>query len=324
MIAVDENSGSVINGYVTALSPVVHNEIFDLGYTKVKGAANKQRMMTYALHDEDGNAINALVPVVSGNSIRGIARRLLFDFSFAALETTIGELIPSNEEAKRITYFFRNGGLTPKGFSPVPAKIGTYAKIRTIPWLGLLGGVYLGHQFGGSLSTSILMPVTRETLPLCSDTVKKEMEGKSLPPLSDLQSLHSIRYTRRADEDNEDENRDDTAEKDPEAMIFGTEYIPAGTVFDFTASIDSDDEGVVAAFFAALALLSRHGKIGGMNGRGHGYVKFQLGIDEAQCLERYEDYLVKHKDDIIANIRSIPTLLESVKKEKKEPKKGKR
>ena len=316
----------IIKGTVFALSPIVHNEILSMDATKAagKGNAKPQRKMSFIL--KDGNEEKKLeVPVVSGNSIRGIGRRLLVDFSFDTLDTSLEELFDKVEDQKRVAFFFRNGGLTPKGMSISPAAVGAYEKIHCIPFLGLLGSVYMGHHFEGSMCVGTLLPIIKETKEFIND--KDVINDEPIPTLDQITADDNIvRYTRRASDnvvvENEDENKDNK-EKDKEAMIYATAVIPAGTKFYSYNTCHTDNEGVLLAFQAFFALLSNYGYIGGMSGRGHGQCKFDYSLDVNEAISKYQEYLLQNKEEIIEAIKMIPSTFTATKKDKKKDKKGK-
>jgi len=295
-------------GYV--LAPIVHNEVMPYGYEYSKGAARKQRTMPLMI-ERDGRVVRTQVPVVSGNAVRGLGRRLLIDHSFAELELNMQNLLGNKEEARRMTYFFRNGGLTPRDVAVEKVPVGTYESIQSrIPFLLALGGVYQGHHFEGHVKIGIQILLTVETYPLYKNILSAEhrkiVEEKPLPSLNDLYA--EMRYTRRAGEDQGEGT---------ELMIYGTEVIPAGTYLGSWASVVTPYESAVKTFRAMFWLLAEYGYVGGMSGRGHGKVLFSFrytdenGEQELQP-EDYQDYLHylhSHAGEIKEAIRSIPGLL---------------
>ena len=295
-------------GYV--LTPIVHNEVLPYGYESGKGAAKKQRTMPVII-EHGGRVVRWQIPVVSGNAIRGLGRRLLIDRSFKELALNMQDLLGNKEEARRMLFFFRNGGLTPRDVTVEKIQAGTYEWIQSsIPFLHALGGIYQGHHFEGHVKVGIQVPMTVETYALYKNILSPEhrkiLEAKQLPALNDL--LAEMRYTRRAGEEQGE---------DAEAMIYGTEVIPAGTYLGSWASIITPDESAVKAFRAMFWLLAEHGCVGGMSGRGHGKIVFLFRYaDEnterelqAEDYQDYLDYLRHHAGEIKEAIKSIPKLL---------------
>jgi hypothetical protein len=307
-----------------SLSPIVHGEVMDINYEKnrIPGAANKQRTMPIMLLSKEDQITLEKVPVVSGNAVRGLGRRLLVDHSLDALEVNFNELFTTKEEAKRVLYFFRNGGLTPSGTAIEKVQIGTYEAIQSkIPFLLALGGVYQGHHFEGCVKVGIQIPIAKETLPLYKNMISKKhleiLEEKPLPAIDKLTTLHEMRYTKRAG---------DEKIEDKEAMIYGTEVIPAGIYFYSWSSVVTHYDSAILAFRAMNWLLQEYGVLGGMTGRGHGKMQFSLlYVDDDGERELnpkdytdYIDYLKANRKEIIEAIKSIPEKLKYTTKTKQE------
>lgn len=309
-------------GIGTALSPIVHNEILEYGAdTGRKGEAKHQRTMPFILQTRTGSHIIE-VPVVSGNAMRGLMRRLLIDFSLDTLDIKLGEIFNKPEEARKVLQFIRGGGLTAKDSVLKPVTAGTYAEIRSaLPFLSLLGGVFQGHHFEGSCKIGILIPLTQETYPLYENIVGKNISDISnLPKLDDIRILNkAVRYTRKAESER-------TQTTDKEQMIYGTDTIPAGTTFFTLNTCITEELGTKLAFKAMFALLEQYGYVGGMSGRGHGKMTFEYSytednqnviLDIPTALKDYSNYLLENKEEIIKALQSIPILLQ-VGKEKTE------
>lgn len=301
----------VIKGTALSLSPIVHNEVLEYRSSVEKGAAKKQRTMPFVCKNENGFDQIYRVPVVSGNSLRGIGRRLLMDHSFDILGYTVSDILKS-ADARRVAYMFYSGGLTPAGVSPKAVSVGTYDQIRVaIPFFGLLAGVYMGHHFEGCCKVGILVPITKETYPLYSESIPDSIDKDRLVSVDSLLTTSAIRYTRRATEEKVEDG-------DKEAMIYGTETIPAGTHFWHYNTCVTDSEGAHLAFAAMFALLAQRGSVGGMTGRGHGQVSFSFqvekdgqttALDIRDSIERYDAFLVENSDTIKKSIAAIPEAL---------------
>ncbi len=320
-----------VNSLGYALSPIVHNEVMEFEHNYSKGAAKKTRTMPIFIQGDgsDGQkeAVLEKIPVISGNSKRAIARRLLVDRSLDILEIQMDKLFKSKEDARRVLYFFRNGGLTPFGVKVEKVKVGTYETIYSaIPFLLLLGGVYQGHHFEGLGNFGFEIPITKETLPIYKDCMSQEhleiIEKKTLPGNNDLTSFVEMRYTRTASTEEQVE--------DKEAMIYGTEVIPAGIYFYSWSSVVSTYDSAILAFRAANYLMQEYGLVGGMTGRGHGRMQYSLSYTDEngkralteKDYTNYVDYLKANKKTIIEAIESIPEKLKftvkSSRKKKKE------
>lgn len=329
---------TIVKGIVTALSPVVHGMLLseaDVAKRKSDGGSNMlpQRVVKYFV----GNEIKD-VPLVSGNAIRGEARRLLVSHSLSVLgvdpDHKLSDLTHTKEaDARRLAGLFLRGGVTPADITGVATTADAYDKVRKIPFLGLLGGVYLTHHFEGACHIGSFVPLTKETYPLFKD-ISEIDDPASLPFLADLSNREPIRYTRRAETasisnaDQEfkvtskaDQKNGTESDTDKDGAIYGFEYIPAGTKFICYNDCASDDEGVQLAFHAMFALLSLHGYIGGKSAAGHGHCLFDLAIDNENAIEAYDDYLIAHKDEIFELIGMIPNNFKAMSKADKKKKK---
>ncbi len=304
-----------IVGVATALTPIVHSEV--LSYKedveskmgKNKGRPKRQRTMPFIL-SSGRNPVYVNIPVVSGNAMRGLMRRLLVDFSLETLGIRIGDIIEKPDDAHRTLFFIRCGGVSDKGTKPERVPAGTYDRLRrALPFLSLLGGAYQGHHFEGSCKVGILIPLTQETYPIFKG-VGGDADIETLPRLDDLRGITDdgreaeaayavSRYTRRGENEKSESK---------ESMIYAFEQLPAGTRFFSFNSCTTDDVGTRLAFKAMFALLAQYGCVGGMSGRGHGRVEFDFNnLDASSALQEYAEYLAQHKDSIIAGLRAIST-----------------
>lgn len=320
----DMVKAQTIAGLCLALSPVVHNEILEIGAPVTKGEAKRARTMTFLVKNANDAYEAVPVPIVSGNAVRGLMRRLIVDHSLDELGLTgdaFGALFDSNEEARRTLFLLRNGGLTAKSVSPKPIGVGGYDRLRKgVPFLALLGGNYQGHHIESCCQIGFLVPLTKETVNYGLNGMPAEITAKvdpeRLPVIVMVNNAPAIRYTRRAGEEKE-------GSEDKEAMIYGTEVIPPGVTFYSFNTCVTDDEGAALAFRAGMAMLAEHGYIGGMKGRGHGRVSFDLmcvggsvaaPLDPAGSIAAYDRYLRDNKEAITEAISEIPKILAWVDK----------
>ncbi len=328
-----------INGALVAETGIVHRMIADAAKnnsSKEKNVLTARRMSQICMMEENGDKFPKCknIPVVSGNAFRGILRRLLVEHSFDVLDISIEDVfkdVPRHDKVCHDVWFlFANGGLTPKGSKVEASSLSVYDKVMTIPWLGLLGGVYYGHQFEGSASFGILYPLLKENAYLYKEDLGIDDKFiEKLPGCDMLDKLDTARFTRRANpRDNSAGIKNaegDDQKGSTDAMIYGSEYIPAGLQFVSLNKCVTNDPDIVKAFKAAIALfLETHRLIGGKSAMGFGRVhpSFGFDFDTKKAIKEYDDMLLARKEDLIATIRMIP---ESLKYsfEEKEEKKGK-
>jgi len=339
-----------IYGAGTALSSIIHGEVMDQDWKKnaPEGAPKPQRTewAFLKIKDADGQELGKTrvsIPFVSGNSFRGIQRRLINAHTNAVLGTDIVDLFPKASDGRKVMFSLNNGGLSPKGYSAIPAKTNDYIQAKkNIPVLAALGTVFGGHHFDGDANIDGLLPylneikfryekdfhpelikaLEKESMPL------SEFLGYDYNVINHTPSSYAIRYTRRAEVGCDDEEEKD-ATKDPEAMIYGMEYIPMGTTLAHSGTMVTNHDGAAIAFRAMYALMMEHGIVGGMSGRGHGIIDFNFYIKENGQIEElipekeialYDDYILAHKDEILTTIQKMPTIFKTVKKVKEKSK----
>lgn len=320
-------TNETIKAIVTAESSISHSCILSEEETRTRKEGNtsalrRETLISYATEtdfDDDDEPIEKTVmhsyrmPIVSGNSIRGIGRQLLItDTIDDVLGFDFGEIaamdLPAMNAKKMAAYtaqLFYKGGITPAGCQMVLSEAGAYDNVmNTLPFLDLLGGVYGNHHFTGSLRVGSFVPVTKETWQVYKD-VFPDTEEPSLT-LDELnESLQVVRYTRM---DTSRNNSEGSGLDDNTKMIFGSEVIPAGTKFFYIASCASQNEGTQLAFRAMHTLLARYGFVGGMVSRGHGRVHFSFLEPEKMqdALPKYHAYLTAHEKEILDALRNFP------------------
>jgi hypothetical protein len=318
----------LVKGIVKSLSPIVHDQIIGMSEKTKEGEALPFRTMPFIIENEDGDKIAASIPVVSGNSIRGIGRSLLMRHSIEdVLDLNFNELFPEMNrfQIRYLTMVFYKGGVTPGDFEIKKATpVGLYKKVQdNIPWLDLLGGVYVVHHFDSSAKIGILLPVTEETQDLYAN---KFDYRPNLMALADLKT-EVVRHAKHQGGQDASEytfNKDDKDSLDNKAAaLYPHNVLPAGTEFYTYNVCNTDNEGTALAFKAMFALLKRYGYIGGMSAKGYGQVEFNLeDFNGEEALRGYDEYLVSHKDQIIESIQLLGNEFTYQKKakEKKEKK----
>lgn len=332
-------------GSVTAMSPISHGTV--PGKNARKSNVMRLRRIPVILPPsaETEGRLVAEIPAISGNSIRGIGRELLFEETICALglDKTFRDLPGlSEQQARYVAYLLAKGGFTPNGAKiKNPSAIGAYLRVRQqIPMLGLLGGNYMGHGFEGALNINYMIPVIKETI---RTNLAKPEEGKTeadYPALADLETtglddgVFIQRFTKNADpdyglempeeveataSDNNDSN--DTRVR----SIYQVEVIPAGTKLHHSMDVvvRAGEEGIFLAFRALVALLVERGRVGGLVGKGMGIVSMRYVFDDGveasvHDLSNYLDYLSTHRQEVIDAIVEIPGLFEYTIRKKDE------
>lgn len=328
-----------VYGVGTAISSIVHGEILNKG-ENIENATMPQRIESvigYYENDDQWKESVIKIPVISGNSMRGIGRRMLFDHTFGVLGVTLGDLFPKAVVARQMLTLLRAGGVTSAGTSVNGVSPDKYIEImEKVPFIDMLGMVYQGHHFDSCSKIGFLRPYLKEVSYLYRGTFHQdllnELDPKAIGYDEFMKSgMPSVKYTKRKELGSVEAETEDEAkiiESSKEAMIYGTEYIPAGTILATTSKLIAEREGTILAFLAMYALIVESGVIGGMSGKGHGFVDFKLYkkvnnnepelIDINEALEEYDSYLIAHRDEIIEALKSIPeTFTYSIGKDKK-------
>lgn len=325
-----------IAGTAVALTPISHGEISPEG---VETNIIRFRRLPVLSKLPSGDIAENRVPVISGNAVRGLGRRLLFDTMVDALggRQKLEEYLPSDAKNKKlIWYFLRVGGTTEKGVKIQSTDYKTYIEMQEkIPTLALLGGNFQGHQFESSCRIGFMVALTEETKvffreimqgtesagwKLIEETAEEIFGDKAFPYCSVYsenigniytgRSCKEIRYTRMREPGIEEGLK--------EGSIYGIEVMPAGTMFGQLSVLCSDDEPVKLAFKAMLALIQRRGILGGMCSKGHGMVKIRYSdIDPDRDIKAFTEYCQDHENEIKEAVKSIPDALKYSSKDSK-------
>lgn len=251
------------------------------------------------------------VPIISGNSIRGILR----DRGMLHMLKTLGYGV--NEEAGEISglslaafyFLFSGGALTSTSSRGI--NVDEARRWRgLIPLVAIFGGAMGNQIMPGKLKVGKLIPICRETLYILPNYIRINSDL-----IADLESSKSIwdmcqeeSYTRRDDEKNEQlrqliepemrqlleanaaakRNAKGTLAEEPEVetgqkqqMRYFVETLAAGTQFFWDLTLDDVSNLEFEAFCVTLAEFGRLPYIGGKSGIGHGKisVKFDNWIE---------------------------------------------
>ena len=331
-----------VTAIVTALSQISHGLIPPKDKKDEKGENNvlRFRKMPMLLKDSNGALTPTDVYTISGNAMRGLGRRLMFHHTFEdVLEFDFDKILEGyNDIQKRyVVNLFENGGSTPKDSSAaggVPANVYLEVLAKN-PFLDLFGGVYITHHFNSSMNVGGLVLRTKETQRFYVEECQMfHDDAKDLPSITTVKVMTERYAKHRSNMDASAYPEDKTASKEDQEnlksrSIYGAEVLPVGTSFYWKSTLhNTTNEGTLLAFEAFLALISRHGFIGGMSGKGYGHVSIQFdNLDTDKAIKAYDDYLLAHKEDIAKSVRMIADdfkySLNTSKDDGKKTKKGK-
>lgn len=314
-------------GTATALSSLVHGEIMAENYEKGNTTTFRRESMIGRFEtDRDWKESVLNVPVISGNAVRGVGRRLLFDHTFAVLDVQIGELFSSPKIARQVQNSLRAGGVISKGTSVEDVAPDQYFRLlNEVAFIDMLGMVFQGHHFEGAAKIGGLVPYINEIKHLYqysfSEEYCQQIANRSIDFESLCNGMKTTRYMKKKEIGGIAEDGD--VEKDKEAMIYGIEYLPAGTVLATDGRITSKNDCTILAFLSLYALLIEKSIIGGMSSKGHGFVHFELfyreneevkAFDTAEILKQYDTYLLNSKEQMITNVKNLPEIFTVKKK----------
>jgi hypothetical protein len=244
---------------MTLLAPLVHSEL-------TLGVDAKFRRVRYII---DGRPVD--VPVLSGNSIRGLLRR-------AAARTTLElcEVAPESLGVRSFDLVFSGGAIDHGAKAGTAIPIDELRRAReSFPPLHLFGGSVGAHVIPGCVDVDMATPITRELEPyteIASD-------------LSIWDCLQEVPYTHHDD-------RRDRDEKSRTQMRYSVECLAAGVQLAHGARLYTDDPILIGCFWDAVDRVARERPLGGRGAIGHGRFTWTWQPDR-DLIDRYREHLVE-------------------------------
>lgn len=229
------------------------------------------------------------VPVISGNAIRGIWRRL------AARELL--ELLEIETIPKKLKYLlYVGGGLSEKGKGNPLKEFEFKNKLRkNIPMLSLFGCSIGTGMLEGKLKTGFVYPVVKETYRILGleevddETISaKDIIGEAMGTRLDNIDLTKEEYEK---------------EKSSVQMIYHHQYMAPGVKLMQDITILKPNDIEVSCFISILEKFKEYPYIGGMISKGFGRVKIDKMPEESS--EQYIDYIKENKQDIKKYLLSL-------------------
>ena len=214
----------------------------------------------------DGRA--ALVPVISGNSFRGVLRRT----GELLLRDVLGY---EGQLPLPAAHALRAGGALAK-VSGEPLSGSRLQRLRDlIPQIGVFGCAAGGRIIDGCLQAGKLLPHVAECahlFPVCPP----------VRPAAEATQLES--YTRRDDAGRHDwpgaggTGEPPGAAEDPDTLLmtYRVETFPAGTQFHAWLRLDRATDLEIAFFADVMAVFGAAGLLGGRAAVGHGMIRADL------------------------------------------------
>jgi hypothetical protein len=241
-------------GTLTAVSSIAHG-----GETRGTITLLRRELIV----QPDGHA--ALVPVISGNSLRGVLRR--------AGELLLRDAVGYHGQLPlAAAHALRAGGSLAK-VSGEPLSGSRLQLLRDlVPQVGVFGCAAGGRIIDGCLQVGKLMPHVAE----CAHLIPVAVPVR---PAADATQLET--FIRRDDTAFHDScvPPGDQDEADSQLMMYRVETFPAGTRFAAWLRLVRATPLETAFFGEVLAGFQEHGRIGGRAGTGHGLVSADLHRD---------------------------------------------
>jgi len=281
-------------GTITALSSITHGEETRGTYTMLR-----RELVTTA-----GGA-RVLVPIISGNTLRGRLRRIGEELLRDAVGYA-GQISPAAAHTLR-----GGGSLAKTGREPLSGS--RLARLRElVPQLGVFGGAGGGTIIGGALDVGKVVPHVAETARITGvDSTVSAFEATQLEA-----------YTRQDDERHhdfadvpatahltfDDDGQPTVVDRSQGAnqMRFHIETFPIGTTFSTWLRLRRPTE-IEAVFFAdVLDEFSRDGRLGGRIAIGHGQVRAQLSAaPPPQATADWRSHVAQHRDEILTALDAL-------------------
>ncbi|MCS7256331.1 MAG: hypothetical protein RMJ05_09975 [Thermomicrobium sp.] len=260
-----------IDGYLEALSPIVHHGDEKTGSTPVL------RSVAWYVPDDDTFVD---LPFLSGNAVRGVLRRL----AFHDLLDTLGYTV---ESPKLHHALFTGGVLESTDETTGVIDLAFRKHVRdAIPPLALFGTSIGNQMVPGSLRVDLALPYCRETA---------HVIGGDDPRLRhDARQFCSFVFATRRDDLRAEREEDEQAVQ----MLVEFEAFVPGTRFDhgFTLVYPSDLE--VSCLGHVLHLWEQQPFIGGKAGSGFG--RIALHYEPWPDPEPYRRYVAEQRERIVA------------------------
>ncbi len=272
-----------IEGKITAVEPLSH-----IGESlSIFSHFAKEKML---VSTKTGQRVIE-VPVISGNSFRGVLRRRA---GYKLLE-----LLDIKKEtlSESLQHAFFSGGILKKGAGNGVTDTQFVSKLRfNLPIISLFGSAIGQQLVQGKLDVGQLIPIS------CQTKGRTNIESE----ISIYSLLDERPATRRDDMEDKTKGTQDPDEQ-KQQMRYTHEVLVAGTEFYHYFTLKSCNEIEKGAFWSTLTEFSKYPKIGGLGCRGFGMVKLGYIIDEDSA-QKYETWVSENKDSITKYLHELESI----------------
>lgn len=263
----------VVKGNLVAKTPIFH------GGNEKTGSVillNRQKFIT-----DDGTEN---IPIVSGNAIRGVIRRLIFKDFLEKVGYTINV---SRKGGQKLYHSLFTGGILETVEEEASGIIDIDMKRKIIEMIppARLFGLSIGNQtIEGKLHVG-------QALPICIEL--KTFLPDELSPKTSVYNLITTVFQTRKDELRVEREEEEQAVQ----MMIEYEAFAPGTKFYHEFKIEDPEEIDLSCFARCLELWKEKPFIGGKSSIGLGEV--QLSYDFKESSEAYLKFLEENKDKIV-------------------------
>lgn len=273
-----------IEGRIVAIEPISH-----IGETRsIDSKFAREKMM---LSSKAGITKVIEVPVISGNSLRGVLRRRA-GYKFLELLGIRKETL-----AEGLQHALFSGGMLKKGAEGGVIDTSFISKLRqNVPYLSLFGTVLGQQMIQSKLDVGQLVPISCQT---------KGRTGID-SDISIYSLLDERAATRRDDMEDKTKGTQDPDEQ-KQQMRYTHEVLVAGTEFFHYFTLKSCNDIERGAFWSTIADFSKYPKIGGLGCRGFGMVKLDYTI-ESEPAQKYEEWVVENKETITKYLKELESI----------------
>lgn len=274
-----------MEGKITACEPISH-----IGSTKsIDSKFNREKML---IQSKAGITKVIDVPIISGNSLRGVLRRRA---GYRLLELLN---IPKESLSESMQHMIFSGGMLKKGAEGGIIDTSFISKIRSnLPIISLFGSVAGQQMIQSKLEVGQLIPIS------CQTKIRTGIDSD----ISIFSLLDERAATRRDDmEDKCKGNQDPDEQK--QQMRYTHEVLIAGTEFYHYFTLKHCNDIEIGAFWSTIADFCKYPKIGGLGCRGFGMIQMNYEINDTQA-QAYESWVSEKKEDILKYIKGLESIV---------------
>lgn len=239
-----------------------------------------------------------LVPVISGNSFRGVLRRIGEEL----LRDVLGY---EGQLPLAVAHTLRNGGAIVKTQAEPITGRRLHQLRELIPQLSVFGGAIGAAPIDGCLRVGHVVPIVTEATPI----LRRTYEGP-IPSRFDIEALESYSHLDDVTAGHAGTTVDPDAEtggSGSPVMRYDIETLAPGTRFESWVQLvrGSDLDHAFAA--DVLAEFTRSGWLGGRTGIGHGQIVTTLASDpDGAPVVDWREIVAARRDEALETLLSLP------------------